>query len=170
MIACESLVERMPLVARGSEGWTAEEAAHLAACPDCSGAWRVVQAAARLGQAQARRVNSARVSGAVLSRLAAERRRRRLLRGGGLVGLAAAAALVLMVSGRRVAEPNPEVAVAGQELYVPLAELESLDEGQLEDVLDGLEAPLSDGGPVAPPSLGDLDDGELERVLRSLEG
>lgn len=53
---------------------------------------------------------------------------------------------------------------------MPLAELESLDEGQLEAVLDGLEAPLTEGGAVAPPALGDLDDAGLERVLRSLEG
>lgn len=55
-------------------------------------------------------------------------------------------------------------------LQLPLAELESLDEGQLTTVLEGLEAPLGAEATPEAPALGDLQDSELERVLRSLEG
>lgn len=172
MTACEQVSERMVAVAHGDGAFTGEELAHLADCPACAGEWRLVQAAGRLGDRAARRVDPARVSAAVVGHLQAERRRSRWLRGGALAGLAAAAALVLMV---RTAEPGPDpggerpdAVTAG--LYVPLAELESLDEGQLQAVLDGLEAPLTEGGTVSPPALGDLDDVQLERVLRSLEG
>ncbi len=172
MTPCEQVTERMVAVAHGAGAFTGEEAAHLAACPDCALEWRLVQAAGRLGGREAARVDPARVSDAVLGELRAERRRHQWIRRGALAGLAAAAALVLMVrTGGRAPTPGgelPGVATAG--LYVPLAELESLDEGQLEAVLEGLEAPLTEGGAVAPPALGDLDDAQLERVLRSLEG
>ena len=172
MTPCEQVTERMVAVAHGAGAFTAEAQAHLTGCPDCALEWRLVQAAGRLGDGSARRVDPARVSGAVLRELRAGRQLTRWIRGGALTGMAAAAALVLMV---RTSGPAPDpggerpgIATAG--LYVPLAELESLDEGQLEAVLDGLEAPLTEGGAVAPPALGDLDDAQLERVLRSLEG
>jgi hypothetical protein len=53
---------------------------------------------------------------------------------------------------------------------VPLAELEGLDDSQLEAVLQSLDAPLGESGGGPAPSFGDLDDSQLERVLRSLEG
>ncbi len=172
MTSCEQVTERMVAVAHGAGAFTVEEQAHLAGCADCAREWRLVQAAGRLGDRAAGRLEPARISNAVLGQLQAERRRSRWIRRGALAGLAAAAALVLMV---RTGGPapvtggdRPGIATAG--LYVPLAELESLDEGQLEAVLEGLEAPLTEGGAVAPPALGDLDDAQLERVLRSLEG
>lgn len=167
MSPCEELTDRMPLVAHGRASWSPEEVAHLAHCADCAAEWTVVRAARGLGSVAAARVNPARVSAAVLARLAGERRRRRWLRGGGLVGLAAAAALTIIVV--RGPDRGPELAAAG--LYVPLAELEALDEGELEQVLETLDAPLTEAGsPAAPAGLGDLDDDQLERVLRSLEG
>ncbi len=172
MTPCEQVTERMVAVAHGAGALTGEEQAHLAACPDCALEWRLVQAAGRLGDRAAGRVDPARVSHAVLGTLRAERRRGQWIRRGALAGLAAAAALVLMV---RTSGPAPGRAgdlpgAATAALYVPRAELESLYEGQLEAVLDGLDAPLTEGGAVAPPALGDLDDAQLERVLRSLEG
>jgi hypothetical protein len=170
MSPCEAVSDKMALVAHGQAEWTGEEAAHRAGCPACEREWQLVQAARRLGAGAAERVDPVRVSAAVLAELGRARRRR--LWGGGLAGLAAAAALaVVFVSGRAPASgtaPGSGTGIAA--LYLPLAELEPLSETQLEAVLDGLEAPLAEGGAVAPPSLGDLDDVQLERVLRSLEG
>ena len=93
---------------------------------------------------------------------------------GGLVGLAAAAALAIMVSTADRRGPGGDagsmVAVETDGFHLRLAELESLDEAELEAILDGLEVPLSEGAGGTPPALGDLNDTQLERVLRSLEG
>lgn len=169
MMLCEAVTDRMALVRHGHAEWTAEEAAHLASCAECAREWAVVDAAARLGAGAAGRVDPARVGAAVLTRLGGERRRRRWWRAGGLVGLAAAAALAILVVSRGPGQ-GPTTVAAGGDFYVPVAELESLDETQLEAVLEGLEAPITDGSLAAPPALGDLDDVQLERVLRSLEG
>ncbi len=169
MTPCEAVTDRMALVRHGHAEWTADEAAHLAACAECAREWAVVDAAARLGTGAAARVDPARVSAVVLARLGAERRRRHWWRAGGLVGLAAAAALAILIVGRP-ARPGPTTVAAGGEFFVPVAELESLDETQLEAVLDGLDAPIIDGTLAAPPALEDLDDVQLERVLRSMEG
>jgi predicted anti-sigma-YlaC factor YlaD len=172
MTDCEAIQERIPLVANGMAEWDVVEAAHLAACPACSAAWRTVAAARRLGDAAALRVDPARVNRAVLLNLASERTAARWRRGGWLAGLAAAAVLVLMVrvgpwhaSGG--AENSPTVSAT---LHVPLAELEALNAEELESVLDGLDEPLGAGSAPDAPHLGDLDDHQLERVLRSLEG
>ncbi len=175
MMDCEAVQDRMPLVVHGGPTWTEAEAAHLASCADCAAGWRVVQTAARLGDAAARRVDPEHISAAVLSQLARDRRSTRWIRGGWLTGLAAAAAVVLLVwGGEPRHRPGPEtaqVAPSGtQELRVPLAELENLDAAQLESVLEGLDAPLGSQAAPDAPHLGDLDDSQLERVLRSLEG
>jgi hypothetical protein len=172
MTDCESIQDRIPLVAGGLAAWSDQESAHLATCAECTAEWRVVQSARRLGDAAARRVDPARVSSAVLARLAAERRRARWKRGGLLAGLAAAAAVVLMLrSTSHTAAPGPDpVQAAGTALHVPIAELDRLDAGQLEAVLEGLDQPLGAGAAPDAPHLGDLDDNQLERVLRSLEG
>jgi hypothetical protein len=177
MIDCESLVDKMPEVAHGRAVWTPDEALHLANCVECAAGWRVIEAAPRLGAAAAARIDVARLTRQVQDRLTAERvaQRSRRWRGriGWVTGLAAAAVLVLFVWRGRRAEPDgvPTVVTASTVKFtVPLAELEGLDDTQLEAVLESLDAPLgeSSGGPV--PSFGDLDDSQLERVLRSLEG
>ncbi len=174
MSPCELLSDRMVLVSHGTADWTAAEAEHLATCADCREEWRLIQGAQRLGSEAARRTDAVRVSRQVLATLAGERRRRRWLRAGGMVGLAAAAALAIMVStaDRRGSGGNAGsmAVVEGDGLQLRLAELESLNEAELEAILDGLEVPLSEGAGGAPPALGDLDDTQLERVLRSLEG
>jgi hypothetical protein len=165
----EDLRERMPEVALGADQWSAAEAAHLAGCPDCSAEWRMIQTAQRLGQAAAGRVDPARLGAAVLAGVARERKVLRWKRAGWVTGLAAAAVLTLLVwpGGPERAAPSES---ASAEYRLPLAELESLDEQQLQAVLEALDAPLGDGGSAGGPSLGDLDDTQLERVLRSLEG
>lgn len=174
MSPCAFLSDRMVLVADGTADWTAAEAEHLATCPDCRAEWRLTQGARRLGSEAARRTDAARVSRQVLATLAGERRRRRSFRVGGLVGLAAAAALAIMVSTADRRGPGDDAGnvavVEADGLQLRLAELESLNEAELEAILDGLEVPLSEGAGGAPPALGDLDDTQLERVLRSLEG
>ena len=49
MTVCEQLSDRMPAVAHGQAGWSAEEQAHLAGCADCRAEWDLVSAASRLG-------------------------------------------------------------------------------------------------------------------------
>ena len=174
MSECESIQDRMPLIASGAAVWTDPESAHLAGCADCSATWQIVETARALGESAARRVDPAQVGGAVLARLREERRAARWKRGGWIAGLAAAAAIVLIVWGKSapggLGGPSVPVAAVTQPLRVPLAELERLDAAQLEAVLDGIDQPLGAGAAPDAPHLGDLDDHELERVLRSLEG
>ncbi len=167
---CEALRERMPDVAHGAGAWTEAEAAHLAACVECAAEWRLVRTALHLGDAAARRVNPARLAAAVASGVVRERRVSRWKRAGWLTGLAAAAAVALVVWWGSAPSDTPVMADTVAEYLLPLAELESLDEVQLQAVLDALDAPLGDGGSAGGPTLGDLTDTQLERVLRSLEG
>jgi hypothetical protein len=91
----------------------------------------------------------------------------------GLIGSLAAAALVTLVVWTDQNRSHPVQGggdVTGQAFQLPLAELESLDAGELTTVLEGLEAPLGAEATPEAPGLGDLQDTELERVLRSLEG
>lgn len=175
MSPCELLSDRMVLVSHGTADWTAAEAEHLATCPECREEWRLIQGAQRLGSEAGRRTDAARVGRLVLATLAGERRRRRWFRAGGLAGLAAAATLAIMVSttdrrGPGGGDAGSMAMVEAEGLQLRLAELESLDEAELEAILDGLDVPLAEGAGGAPPALGDLDDTQLERVLRSLEG
>ena len=169
MIDCETMTDRMTLVAHGRATWSVAEEAHLASCSGCSAEWRVVQEAARLGTGVAERIDPAHTSRMVLVRLAAERRRRRWTRGLGLLAAAAAAAIIVWAGkpGRHRADV---AASAGNEFQLPLAELEGLDAGQLQSVLEGFEAPLGGNSSPDGSGLGELKDYELERVLRSLEG
>jgi anti-sigma factor RsiW len=173
MISCEWMADRMPAVAHGRAEWTGEEAAHLMTCPACAADWRLIAAARRVGDSATRRLQPEAVSRSVLRRLA-EARRHRLRRRLGVIGSLAAAALVTLVlwSGRygRGSAGESGAGTAVPVLQLPLAELESLNEGQLTTVLEGLEAPLGAEATMETPALGDLQDSELERVLRSLEG
>jgi hypothetical protein len=172
MIDCQSMTDRMVAVAHGRAVWTDEEAAHLARCPDCAAGWRLVAAARQHGDSAARRLEPARVSREVLARLDLERGRRRWRRMGLIGSLAAAALLTLVVwtDGNRGQPVQGGGADAAQSFELPLAELESLDPGELTTVLEGLESPLGAEAPPEAPGLGDLQDSELERLLRSLEG
>lgn len=172
MINCESMTDRMPLIAHGRAEWTGEEEAHLARCPACAAEWQLIAAARRLGDSAVRRLDPDLAGRAVLARLAKEQRHRSWRRMG-LMGSLAAAALVALVvwSGPDRNGPAEARGVSAAEgLQLPLAELESLDEGELMAVLQGLESPLGAEATPEAPALGDLQDSELERVLRSLEG
>lgn len=166
MIDCEHLTDKMPVVVHGGAVWTDEEADHLRDCPSCATEWRVVQAAGRLASSVGDRIDPAVVSRRVFDGVAAAHRRRALR----WAGLAAAAVIILLVWTRGPSfGPGTPTADDGA-FRLPLAELESLDTGQLRAVLEGMDGPL--GGSATPdaPGLGDLENAELERVLRSLEG
>jgi hypothetical protein len=169
MIGCESLRDRMPAVAHGRSNWTPEESAHLAGCGECSTEWAIVAAGSRLGLDIERRLDTGVIAARVTNRLALARRSDRRMRVGLLLGLAAAAALVLAVWPGPTTTPGG-VGSASPLLAVPVAELDGLDSGQLQAVLETLDGPLSSEASTAVPTLGDLDDQQMERVLRSLEG
>jgi hypothetical protein len=170
MTPCERLSDRMPAVARGGQ-WTAADAAHLAACGDCSAEWALIRAAQALGTDIAAGLSAHEVTARVLGRVRAERaavQDRR--RGFAMAGLAAAAAVALTIwtwnperAGRRA-----PLDVASVDLSLP--ELDSLRAPELETLLRTMDR-ASDGPidlvPVLP---NDLDGGELEGVLEALEG
>lgn len=174
---CDILSDKMPRVINGEVGWTADEAAHLAACPECAAEWRLAVQARSLGDRAAAAIDPARLAAGVLVGVAARRRRDRT-RGAWVTTLAAAAAIALVVwtgrnhggSGAAVGPDTNLTVTADAGFRLPLAELESLDSEQLQTVLDGLDAPVGEVTPGPAPSFGDLDDHQLERVLRSLEG
>jgi len=166
MTSCEEMLERMPAVALGETQWTKEEALHLAGCVSCQAEWSLIQKAVAVGS-QAPALDLEKTSAAVLGRLRAERRERRLRRAGLLGGLAAAAAVALVVWSR---VPHHTQRTVPEAFRIPVAELDSLDNGELESVLQDLDAPLGAGTLNSTPGLGDLDDVQLERLLRSLEG
>jgi anti-sigma factor RsiW len=175
---CNSVSDKLPRVASGELEWTTEEAAHLAACPECAAEWRLTRRARVLGDQVAAAIDPASLSARVLAGVAARRRRDRWTRGAWVTTLVAAAAIAIVVwtGGRHregsvaVGPDSNPVVTADAGFHLPLAELESLDSDQLESVLDGLDAPVGEVAPGPAPSFGDLDDHQLERVLRSLEG
>jgi hypothetical protein len=174
MTPCERLSDRMPAVARGGQ-WTAAEAAHLAACDDCSAEWALIRSAQALGTDiaadLAAGLSAHEVTARVLGRVRAERAAvQDRWRGFAMAGLAAAAAVALTIwtwnperAGRRA-----PLDVASVDLSLP--ELDSLRAPELETLLRTMDR-ASDGPidlvPVLP---NDLDGGELEGVLEALEG
>ena len=167
MADCVDLSERMPLVAGGGEAWTGTELAHLETCADCAGEWALVRTGESLGRDTGYAPDPDRIASLVLGRLQAERLARgRSLRRATLAATLAAAAVALTVwtgrpQSRPAAVPRPLESAA----LVP--EMDSLDAGELKDVLDSFDAPLSERVMPVAPSLGDLSDEELERVLRA---
>jgi hypothetical protein len=67
------LSDRMPEVALGRRGWTVEEAAHLASCPECGAEWRVVLAGSGVGRRVERELDVEAVVSGVARRLEEER-------------------------------------------------------------------------------------------------
>ena len=171
MPECTVLSDRIPDVAAGRDSWSPADQRHLAECADCAAEWQLVRAAGALGQQLGYAPDAAALSGVVLSRVAAFRdgasvRRRRSWVA---AAMAAAAAIALVVWGGRTdtrpAPAAPPAATVQSAALVP--ELDSLDAGELRDVLDAFDAPLSERMIFGPPTIGDLSDQELERVLRA---
>jgi len=173
MTTCEQLSDRMPAVARGQIGWSAEEESHLATCAECRLEWELISAASGLGRDLTAALDPHHVTERVLGRLRAERRSRRRRMGWAVAGIATAAAVALVVwagplrPGPRIAAPAPVADVA----EIPLPELDSLATPELEAVLHALDAPIGTSVEgVDSSGLDDLDTRELQHVLDRLEG
>jgi hypothetical protein len=165
MSVCERLSDRMPEVALGRVGWSAEEARHLDGCADCRAEWDLIRLAGRVGTAAPRMAAHPALAAGVLQRLreapvpSASGRARRWA-----VGLAAAAGVALAVwvgASREPAAPAGGAAVAQVSDTLEAVEVDSLLEG---------DAPIAGWSMLESPGLGDLDEGELERVLSTWEG
>lgn len=172
MNGCARLSDRMPDVVHGRSRWTPDEAAHLAGCADCRRELALVQATVAMGRKAPRLRDPAGLAATVERRLAGARMRRRdgTRR---IAGLAAAAALMIMVWGRWPERPAPTAAgSAGSpaQALVPLPELELLDPGELDSLLQRMEMPSAGSSTLDAPGLGDLEDTELEQVLATWEG
>ena len=165
MTACERLSDRMPDVARGRARWSAEEAAHLAACADCLVEWDLVVTTIRLG-AKAPRADPEATAAAVLRRVSEARRSRGRRRYWGL-GIAAAAVLAGVIwTGARPERGAPPVAP----VEVALPETEPVETAELDSLLETMDPSQLGTSALDEPSLDDLDTNELEQVLRTLEG
>lgn len=164
---CTHLSDRMPIVAAGADVWSATELAHLETCADCSGEWVLVRTGESLGRDSGYAPDPDRVASVVLGRLQAERiaRGRTLRRATWAAALAAAAIALTVWTGRP--ERRPLAAVPPVESAALMPELDSLDVGELKDVLDSFDPALSERVMPVSPTLGDLSNEELERVLRA---
>lgn len=169
MIDCTLLSDRMIAVAHGRAVWTAEDRAHLAACPDCSGEWSLVQRGARLGIAVGQELPAELLATRVLAELRKPAPARfPRLRTWRWVALPIAAALAVMVWRGQPPAPEPAAGVTVASSQGLLPELEGLESSDLESLLDVLPATESPVGDAR--GLGDLDEDELQTMLRSLEG
>ena len=162
------LLERMPEVADGVSRWSAEDSAHLAACPECREAWALLSAAAGIGAGVERTFDASGTARAVALRLRAAESRGRGLRRVAVGLLAAAAALLLYLggSGRNAVAPTPAPVVAAR--FLP--ELDSLTTDELATVAAEVDAQVPSLDVTEGASIDDLDSTQLERVLRSMEG
>lgn len=172
---CEALSDRMPAVARGSERWDADEAAHLGICRDCQVEWSLVAPIAR-SAAPAPTMDLDRIARAVVLGARPERNvvaiasRRRWSRS--LVGLAAAAGIVMAVYLPGRGAFQTEIAVVPTRAVTTIPELDALLEEELKVVLatvtEEAPAPVLTPGPL--PQLGDLTETELQQLLKTVEG
>jgi hypothetical protein len=172
MSDCERLSDRMPDVAMQRAAWTADEAAHLAGCPDCRMEWDLVLAARRL-EARAPTVDPTAIASAVQRRLATDRTAGRRNRWFWAAGASAAAAAAIVLAVTRGPEAGPEAApvvAVETEPLVPLPELEELETAQLDTLLQALDGPLPGTSAVDSASVDGDADAELEQLLATWEG
>ncbi len=170
MTRCEQLSERMPDVAAGKAAWTADESRHLATCDLCREELDLVRATAALGRGVERALNIDRIAAGALERLRTPVDRPASARRWAPVALIAAAAVLALFVWPTALVNTTAAPDAADELVIRLPVLDSLSAGQLEQVFEGIDAPLSTITPGPDARLDDLSTGELERVLRSLEG
>lgn len=169
---CEVLRDRMPEVAHGGDPWTAEEAAHLAACAPCVAEWRIVEEGAALHADLPVSVDA--IGERVVRQLRAQRARPTVIGRIGwrtaLIGLTAiAATVVVLLHPTAVRPPIADIAMDTAALGV-LPELQGLDQSELQAVLQTLPSGSVDAVTTGVPRLDDLTDTELEQLLRSEGG
>ena len=182
MTTCELLSDRMPAVAAGEDAWTVAEQVHLDGCADCRAEWGLVAAIQPPRHDAATRLDPEAMARVVLARVHAaehaDRRRAAVRRALAWGGLAAAAVLLLTVlsggADRRLPVhatfPAP-IAPASVAFHLPLPELDDVAPETLQDVLDGLEAPLGESATLDDDfSADDVTQQDMERVLRAWEG
>ncbi len=179
MTECTLLSDRMPAILAGDD-WTEEERGHLARCADCGAEWALVNDARKLGSDLGYAPDAVAMAAALSAQLRDARGERRSVRRW-IVGsaLAAAASIMLAVAtgtfrpgaatGTQSASGATSAAGLGVESGFVPSELDSLSVGELREVLDAFDEPLSGRSTVGAPGLGDLTDQELERVLRAGE-
>jgi predicted anti-sigma-YlaC factor YlaD len=180
MTSCTMLSDRMPAVAGGRDEWTADEAGHLAMCEECRAEWELVRAVADVGRDLGPAMAPEAMSALVLDRVREARHRdarRRTttwsLTWGGLA-VAAAVMLAVLFRGPAADAPIPETlsrptTAADVAFHVPLPELDDADSAELQEVLDGLDAPLGDGSTLDAPLEDDVTRQDMERMLRAGE-
>ena len=172
MSDCVSLSDRMPAVALGRSAWTPEEAGHLRHCRDCQDEWDLIQRSVDLGKDVAGEVDPATTARAVLRRLAAEREMLRLRKESwSFAALASAAAIAAMLwAGRPPISVPVVVPLPGATaLHLPLPELDNLQPGELNAVLQTLDEPYV-GDSTDSSAADDLDDEVLDGGYDILEG
>jgi hypothetical protein len=171
MSNCARLSERMPAIALGRSIWTAEESDHLRDCLDCQDEWSVVQRSASLGSDLAADFDSTATARMVLQRLATQRENFVLKkRSWAFAALSTAAAMIAVLwSGNPAIRPQTSPVPAVAALQLPLPELDSLQPGELNAVLQTLEQPNM-GDSTDSSAADDLDDGVLDGGYDPLEG
>jgi hypothetical protein len=170
---CERLSDRMPDVAAHRAGWTTDEAAHLAGCPECLAEWRLVLAARALDQRAPAVSNLSALPAALRVRLAVDRApRARARRAWSAAGVAAAAAaiVVMAMTGSEAGPVGAPPPVVQAEALVPLPELEGLGTAQLDTLLQTIDRPFADKSTLDASTLGEYEDEELEQVFATWEG
>ena len=172
MSDCVWLSDRMPAVALGRSVWSVDEAAHLAHCADCQGEWELVHRSVHLGATVAGELDSFKTARVVLQRLRADREKLHLRRRSwSFAALASAAAVAAILwGGRPVASrlmiiPTPRATA----LQMPLPELDSLQPGELNSVLQSIDEPYM-GDSNDSSAADDLDDEVLDGGYDIWEG
>jgi hypothetical protein len=173
MSDCAWLSDRMPAVALGRSVWSVDEATHLAHCADCQRESDLVRRSVHLGADLAGELDSATTARVVLQRLRADRENLRMRRRSWTFAALASAAAVAAVlwGGRPVASPlmviPPPRATAA--LPMPLPELDNLQPGELNAVLQSMDEPYM-GDSNDSSAADDLDDEVLDGGYDIWEG
>jgi len=174
MTECRLLSERMAAVAHQRGTWSPDQERHLVACADCQAEWRLMQAAARLGQDLEQTFPADVMATRVMASLrqpAPRLIRPRAWRWLAVPAAAAAAIAFLMLPGPASSPTSdrPAGSTVTAEAGALLPELEQLGTTELESVLQLL--PAVQGDDVEDiHNYNDMTEDELEGILRSLEG
>jgi anti-sigma-K factor RskA len=160
------LSERMAAVLAGRARWSDAELEHLASCEACEQEFALLGDVRRLGDG-APVIDAARLASVVVPRATAARRESRVLRIGGWSSavLAAAAAVALVIA--------PNLRTPAQVPVAPplvIAELDGLDQADLQGVLDAIDAGLPASEPVDEGAVTGLEASDVDVVLKGLEG